>query len=468
MRTDVSTSNDLSSTGFRLDAVYHVSEGMKSLHALNNWVASNAISDRKRILDKLGEVSDMFVGDWLKRIYVGDPAHGAPYLSGDTMLRQNPLEGGKHLSFMHGNYIDQLALKEQMIIMTCSGTIGNLLYVNSTAKGAVGSPDLLRIIAKIGKILPGYLYTFLSSRIGQALINKGIYGAVIQHIEIPYLNSLPIPRLDPILEERIHQLIEQVAKLRVSASNGIKNARRLVEYEVGFLNYSKSHDHAFTVDCGRFEFIQPFRLDSFYYSGYCFEAIKTLSQYSGKIIRAQDVGFHFYNPPLFKRQFAESGYPYMSGVDFYNLRPHTDRYLSKNQPDIDFYIVRKGTVLIQNAGQRYGLITTPIMVTRVLDGVAVTSDVIRINHKDLVENGYICALFGSGFGRRLALRYSYGTSIPRLDVPEFSNIKIPWPKDEIRRNIGQMVIDAYQQYDSANELEDQAQCILASALIVGR
>jgi len=34
----------------------------------------------------------------------------------------------------------------------------------------------------------------------------------------------------------------------------------------------------------------------------------------------------------------------------------------------------------------------------------------------------------------------------------------------IIRNIGQVVIDAYQQYDSANELEDQAQSILKSSL----
>jgi hypothetical protein len=72
-------------------------------------------------------------------------------------------------------------------------------------KDSVGSPDLLRILVKPGKILPGYLYTFLSSIIGKALIHQGIYGGVIQHIEIPYLNSLPIPRIDSNMEEQIDQ-----------------------------------------------------------------------------------------------------------------------------------------------------------------------------------------------------------------------------------------------------------------------
>jgi hypothetical protein len=119
---------------------------------------------------------------------------------------------------------------------------------------------------------------------------------------------------------------------------------------------------------------------------------------------------------------------------------------------------------MQNAGQRYGLITTPLMVTQYLEEVAVTSDVIRVNHPDIIENGYICALFGSGFGRRLALRYSYGTSIPRLDVPEFSKVRIPWPAFDLRRSIGKMVVDAYRKYEQANDLEDQVQAILSQAL----
>jgi type I restriction enzyme S subunit len=121
-------------------------------------------------------------------------------------------------------------------------------------------------------------------------------------------------------------------------------------------------------------------------------------------------------------------------------------------------------VLMQSAGQRYGLITTPTLVTKALDGAAVTSDIVRVTHKDIVENGYLCALFSSNFGRRLALRYSYGTSIPRLHVSSFAEVRIPWPKKEVRKKIGQKTVDAYQKRDAANELEDEAQALLLAAL----
>ena len=154
----------------------------------------------------------------------------------------------------------------------------------------------------------------------------------------------------------------------------------------------------------------------------------------------------------------------MSGVEIYTLRPTTTRYLSRVQPEIEQYLVTEGMVLVQSAGQRYGLITTPVLVTRMLNGVAATSDIVRIKHPDIIENGYICTLLASDFGRRLALRYSYGTSIPRLNVPEFSKIKIPWPDDGVRREIGQLTKQAYQQRDEANALEDQAQALLVEAL----
>lgn len=462
MKAGVVSTNDLLSEGFRLDASYHANDGNKAIARLNSWKHNNPFPRKIETVGDVCGAEGIFIGGRAKRIYVEDPAHGIPFLSSSDMLLAL-LDGVKLISKKQPG-IESFFLRQGWTLISRSGTIGNTTYVRSDMDGLAGSEHIMRVVADTNKINPGYLYAFLSSNIGVSIIKQGTFGAVIDTIEPKYIASLPIPRLDPIQEEEIHRLIERAAELRVSASSAIQIARHLVEKEVGFSSFSKRHDHAFSVEEAKLDISSPFRLDSFYYSGYCAEALKTLGKYPGKIVRAKDMGYRIYNPPLFKRQFAESGYPYMSGVDFYNLRPKTDRFLSKNQPDVDLYLVRNGTVLVQSAGQRYGLITTPLMVTRVLDGVAITSDVVRIDHNDPVENGYICSLLGSGFGRRLALRYSYGTSIPRLDVPEFSNIRIPWPEDEVRRKIGQIVVDAYQQYDLANEMEDHAQKILAKTL----
>jgi len=457
MRIDTATAFDLQVGDLRMDASYHASPG---LHASRLLKLSGVLTNR---LDRVCQPGGIFIPGRFRRIYVDDPEHGYRWLSPSDMQKAD-LSGLGYVSRKYTSDLDALRLHKGWILLSRSGTIGNLVYVRADMDGLIGSDDIIRIVPDPGQIPPGYLFAVLSSSLLVSLIQQKTYGAVIPHIEAHHVVDLPIPRLEPAQEAHVHQLIEQAAELRVQANQAIQQAREMVEQEVGFSTYSKKFDHAYTVDSARLDFHSPYRLDSFYYSGYCAEALRTLQQYSGKIAQATAVGFSFYNPPLFKRMFAQDGHPYMSGVDFYNLRPTTNRYLSTKQPNVDLYLVRRGTILMQNAGQRYGLITTPMMVTKYLDGVAVTSDVIRVNHPDLIENGYICALFGSGFGRRLALRYSYGTSIPRLDVPEFSKIRIPWPASNLRRLIGQMVVEAYEKLERANELEDQTQELLSVSL----
>jgi len=460
MKAGTATTSNLHIGDLRLDASYHASSGRQALLAIKK---SGLRTDR---LDHVCLLNGIFIPGRFRRVYVDDPEHGVRWLSPSDMQKADLSDLG-YVSRKYTPDLDILRIHKEWILLSRSGTIGNLVYVRSDMDGLIGSDDIIRIVPNPQVILPGYLYAVVSSPVMVEIIKQKTYGAVIPHIESHHVVDLPIPRLEPAQEERIHHLIEQAAELRVEAQKAIHMARSLLEQEVSFCTYSKKHDHAYTVEATKLEFNPPYRLDSFYYSGYCAEALRALSNYSGEIVKAADVGYTFYNPPLFKRMFAQSGYPYMSGVDFYNIRPSTTRYLSSKQPDIELYIVRKGTVLMQNAGQRYGLITTPIMVMKYLEGVAVTSDVIRVNHPDLVENGYICALFGSEFGRRLALRYSYGTSIPRLDVQEFSKVKIPWPNYHLRRSIGEMVVGAYVKLEQANKLEDQAQEILESALSFG-
>lgn len=481
MKVVATAVNDLYAGDCRLDASYHASAGVKALRRLRRWAGvtmpsrvqrsatrESAVSYGSQRLDALKDVAQIFNGPRFARIYVTNLARGIPFLSSSDML-QADLSGVKLLSSERTppKLLDAIRIQQGWTLISCSGTIGNTVYVRSDMDGMTGSQHIMRVVPDEKVIRPGYLFTVLSSQIGYALLTQGTYGAVVQHIEPHHIADLPIPRLDAIIEARIHALVERAAALRVEANRRLLQARKMLEGEAGFANPQKSFDHAFSIGKAKIDTSFGHRLDSFAYVGYTAEAIHALEKYAGQVISAPDAGFEIYNPPLFKRMFANHGHPYMSGVEIYTLRPTTTRYLSRVQPEVEQYLVTEGMVLVQSAGQRYGLITTPVLVTRMLNGVAATSDIVRIKHPDIVENGYICALLASDFGRRLALRYSYGTSIPRLNVPEFSKIKIPWPDDNIRRGIGQMTVDAYEQRDEANLLEDQAQVLLVEALGFG-
>ena len=66
--------------------------------------------------------------------------------------------------------------------------------------GMACSEDVLRVVPDPDRILPGYLYAFLSSKFGKSLVVGGTYGAIIPHIEPHHIASLPVPRLGEELE----------------------------------------------------------------------------------------------------------------------------------------------------------------------------------------------------------------------------------------------------------------------------
>lgn len=123
-----------------------------------------------------------------------------------------------------------------MILITCSGIIGNSAYVNSNFWGAVGSPDLIRILADSHKIKSGYLYAYLRSPLAKVLIQQRTYGAVVPHIEAHHIFDLPVPRLEGGQETLIHQLIEKASELQEKANEIEDQAQSHLNASLGLSN----------------------------------------------------------------------------------------------------------------------------------------------------------------------------------------------------------------------------------------
>ena len=69
--------------------------------------------------------------------------------------------------------------------------------------------NIMKVVPDPDRILPGYLYAFLSSKFGVPLVVGGTYGAIIQHIEPHHIANLPVPRLGDELETQVHKLIKE-------------------------------------------------------------------------------------------------------------------------------------------------------------------------------------------------------------------------------------------------------------------
>lgn len=167
-----------------------------------------------------------------KRVYV-EEGEGTVFLGGKQIYELDP-GNKKYLSVKkhEGRIERELFLHENMIAITCSGTIGKVNIIPKHWENWTMSQHVLRIVPKTSEIA-GYLYTWLNSEYGRILIERHIYGSVVDEIDDRHISKVPIPLLkDKELMIEINNLVLKANKLRSEAYYLEQEAIRQVNEEV--------------------------------------------------------------------------------------------------------------------------------------------------------------------------------------------------------------------------------------------
>ncbi|MCP1384952.1 restriction endonuclease subunit S [Runella salmonicolor] len=167
--------------------------------------------------------SKIFLPLRFKRIYV-EEEHGTVFFGGKQLFELDP-SGKKYLSTsIHGERMTaQLLLYENMILVTRSGTVGKVNIVPKHWKKWIANDHVLRITPN-SNLVAGYLYIWLNSDFGKMLIDRLIYGSVVDEIEPEHLASVPVP----ILQDE--QLLKEINDLALKA-NGLRSEAYYLEQE---------------------------------------------------------------------------------------------------------------------------------------------------------------------------------------------------------------------------------------------
>ena len=214
----ISSKDIFSSINKRMEGTFHISEGNdidKFIKEHYEW-------------KPLGDVcSSISRPDIFKRYYV---KNGITFLGGADIFLATP-DSNKKLSIAKTENINALLIKEGTILMPRSGTIGNVAWAHAGHAQKLASEDVIRLLPN-DILMAGYIYAFLASKYGKSLIQRYIFGSVIQHIEPPHLKLIPIPILDEVTMNLIH---EKVMRYSTSIGHAIENERkaiRMVEEEI--------------------------------------------------------------------------------------------------------------------------------------------------------------------------------------------------------------------------------------------
>ena len=226
------------------------------------------------------------------------------------------------------------------------------------------SQHVMKVVPDEAKIPPGYLYAFLSSKFGVPLVVSGTYGAIIQHIEPEHIASLPVPRFGDEIEIEIAKLIDSAANARSEAVLILKEAEALLFSSFGFKLPTRIHQLPKPdVTLISSETLLD-RCDAYYYGKRNVEARTEFDAVVNNLYLG--IVADVFIPGIFKRLYVSDpifGSPYITGGDVFEISPTSDKYLMRRVAEEYKLVLRKGMIVIQEAGQLGGLIGRSFMIS---------------------------------------------------------------------------------------------------------
>lgn len=165
-------------------------------------------------------------------------------------------------------------------------------------------------------------------------------------------------------------------------------------------------------------------------------------------------------PKLFTRIYCDKKYgvPYISSSEMSEIEPPINsRFISKELTNnINQYIIKRGQILVSAAGT----VGSIVLATKELDGVAGTSDILRINVVMETNLGFVYTYLTSSFGANELANLAYGAIIKRVRGFQLAELKTPIIENKSKFRINELVLKALENRDEANNLLKQARSLV--------
>ncbi len=425
-------------SGERLDASYYLSDGPLTKLKLKNSPYPMTTLEK--------ESKSIFSGNIFKRSYVESEEYGWPYITGSDMIKSD-INGGKYVSKKYTSQKDKLAIEKGWILITCSGTLGNTVFTNLDFKGRVGTHDLIRVIPKKNKLLPGFIYSYLTSKYGNGLLIQSSYGGVVKHIEPHHIKDLPVPVFPTELQLKIDNLINEVAELKYESTKLFQESILLIEQ--GMIKICK-------IDINKKNVIKVSsilnnyqkRIDSPAFINDGIVQLDGLSEKGANIKSLKELKVDVTRPGIFKRVKVEKEYglPYIKGSELSRVNPFSKcEYLSKTKtPFLEEQSLKENQILLTCAGTvgETKLISKEYEELKALG----SQDIIRVEAKDSkIDTMYLYAYLNVPIVKNYIQSLKYGSVIERVEPFHIETIPVFIPDSDIIQSVSEK-IEKFKNY----------------------
>jgi hypothetical protein len=373
-----------------------------------------------------GELARAWAPPRIKQIFV-EPEYGVPYLNTSQVFDIRPTPR-KWLSLEKTSKAETRIAKEGTILVMASASPGRSTLVTRAHENAFISHHFMRI-EPTDDGQAGWVYGFLRSTQGRAMMSGSQYASIIRHIEPHHLLALPIPRVTEDTAAEFNRRTRRVLDLRNEAYRLAEEAEALFAKAVGGIDPGQ-REEGFVIQASEMLSGRR-RLEASYHT----PQAAAIASHFQHFDRLHDVTRRVWWMPRFKRYYGEDGIPYLSADELFTINPQESKRILVDPADNHRdYFVDPGWIVMACSGQVYGLNGAAALMTQYHANTFFSHDLIRIVVDDSkIRAGYLLvALTHRTHGRPLLIRVAYGTSIPHLDpgdVADFPVVRLGQAKE---------------------------------------
>lgn len=363
---------------------------------------------------------------------------GIPFIRGVNMKKGR-------ISFSDMIFIDEHAnsllwkseVKPEMILLSMSGTIGDVAIASKNWKYPINSNQDIAKINTLGNINSYFLYTFLMSKFGQNFLKREARGSVQQHVFLSQIEQLEVPVFSEKLELLIQNVIEQSDGLLLSSESCYIQAETLLLDVLGISDFLPNIENV-NVKSFKDSFAATGRLDAEYYQPK-FDELEAEIAKTHELARLKD--FLTLNQRGTQPSYAEQGLPVINSKHVREgevlLTDNRFAALSEKEGPL---LIKKGDVLINGTG--VGTIGRSACYLH--EQNALPDNHVTILRTDKINPVYLSVYLNSIAGKYQVDKYFKGSSGQiELYPKDIENFYIPVINEDTQNQIAALVQQSF-------------------------
>lgn len=401
----------------------------------------------------LGDLANVWQPSRLKGIQVSR-AYGTPFLAATQVFDLRPVPR-KYLSLDRTDDVSGRMVERGQVMVTCSGSVGRATLAHVAHEQSLISHDLLRV-TPLDEKLWGWVYAYLRSPQGRAMMSAAQYGHIIKHLEPSHLRSLPVPALRDDLLQDFNLRVTEILNLRIEAFEKARRAES--QFAAAFPSLRSGTSEIVNFEARANElFSKRRRLDASCFTPSADVIVEAFKKDAERVETLGDVTRRVFVPGRFKHVYGDGGMPYLDSADILEVNPDITKFvLSLSHEEQAEYHVEPGWLLIPCSGQVYGNIGHSVLATEWHTAKVHTNHLMRVVPGPDIRSGYLqCVLGHPELGRPRIVKFAFGSSVPEISPSDVLPVAIPRLSAAAESELADLMDKSAVARDRADELEQQ-------------